>query len=418
MKFVKACKISGALEAPASKSVMQRAVFAASLARGRSLLLHASLCEDSQAAIDVARRLGAQIEFEGSALAVTGAQRALAQELCCAESGLCLRMAAAIAALSENEISLSGKGSLLKRPVQMIEEPLRQLGVECQTNKGYLPIRIKGPLKGGLVQVDGSTSSQFLSGLLMALPLCKEDSRVLVSNLKSKPYIELTLDLLKQFSISIESSAQLDSFNIKGAQTYLPREIEIEGDWSGASCLLVAGATAGEIVISNLRRDSQQADRAILDVLEAAKADLEWQGSERLRVSKAKDRELQAFCFDATHCPDLFPALVALACSCKGLSRIYGASRLLAKESNRLEALVGQFSRIGARISGQGDCIEVEGGSLKGGEVSSYNDHRIAMAAAVAALVSQEGVSIEGEDCVAKSYPKFYEDLNRVSVIK
>lgn len=405
-------KIKGRLIAPPSKSLMQRAVFAAALARGQSELLNPSFADDCLAALDVARALGAKVERSPDRVGIQAGATACQPVLQCRESGLCLRLSCAIAALFDQAFTITGSGSLLKRPIQMVKQSLQQLGVSIQTSSGLPPVTIRGPLRGGKVEVDGSISSQFVSGLLMALPLCQEDSEVSVSDLKSKPYIQMTLQLLKAFGLDIETAPGLDLFRIRGGQKYQARTYSIEGDWSGAACLLVAGAIAGEMEISGLEIDSLQADRAILTALKKSGAAVAY-GASGIKVSSAS---LSGFEFDAGDCPDLFPALIALACNCRGASVFWGAKRLIHKESNRAQALLQEFKKLGAQIVWDDDRMQVNGGRLQGGGVNCHNDHRIAMACAVASLTSSNGITLDEPQVVAKSYPRFFEDLQSVMV--
>ncbi|MBM4387276.1 MAG: 3-phosphoshikimate 1-carboxyvinyltransferase, partial [Deltaproteobacteria bacterium] len=329
----------------------------------------------------------------------------------CGESGLCARMFAPIAALSEDEVSLTGRGSLLSRPMNMIEKPLRDLGAECVTNKGKLPIKVRGRLKGGTIGIDGSAGSQFLSGLLTALPLCGNDSEIVVSNLKSKPYVRMTIETLKRCGIEIICDDAMTRFGIPGGHRYKPVEHAIRGDWSSASFFLVAAAIAGSVRIAGLDPDSLQADRAILQALERAGARISLNGG-YITVEK---NSLKGFEFDATDCPDLFPPLTALACNCEGISVIRGAERLRDKESDRASALKGELGRIGADVRISGGFLEISGRKLQGGTADSRGDHRIAMACALAALNSEKGIRIMNETCVSKSYPEFFEHLSILS---
>jgi 3-phosphoshikimate 1-carboxyvinyltransferase len=250
-------------------------------------------------------------------------------------------------------------------------------------------------------------SSQIASGFLMALPRCSQDSVLRVSNLKSKPYLRMTLSLLKEFGIIIHHDEELSRFEIPGDQSYRPRTYRLEGDWSGGAFLLVAGAIAGRVKVRGLSDKSPQADRAILEALEKSGARVRSEGN----AVTVEQSRLEAFEFDATDCPDLFPPLVALACYCKGKSVIRGTERLRHKESDRAMTLVAEFGKMGARIHLQNGRMEVTGKRLRGGEVSSRHDHRIAMACAVAGLGSEKGVAIHDWACVAKSHPQFFDDL-------
>ena len=422
MKTILPCMIEGALDAPSSKSMMIRAVAAALLSDGKSVILRPSYCDDALAAIKCARSLGAKVKIgknrvEMDCRGLTLAERnthALNRTLDCGESGLCIRMFPPIAALCNGKTTLSAKGTLASRNVGMMEKPLSQLGVVCISKGELPPVTVRGPMNGGKLELDGSESSQFLTGLLLSLPLCTRDSVLYVKNLKSKPYVEMTLELLCAFGVKVRANASLSKFEIPGRQHYSPLLYEVEGDWSGAAFLLVAGAIAGSVSVKGLRADSSQADVSILGALKRAGAKVTLSKG-AVRVEKAR---LSAFKFNATNCPDLFPPLAVLACHCAGTSEIKGAKRLLGKESNRAAALVFELGKMGANISVNGDVMKIKSTRLSGGTVYSHGDHRIAMACAVAALASEKGASINGEKCVSKSYPRFFEDLMRLKVKK
>lgn len=407
-------KIRGTLKAPASKSMMQRALAAALLSDTPVHILNPTYSNDSRAALEVIQRLGAEVESNDNEIAVT-APNGLAptgQVLNCGEAGLGIRMFTPIASLWHEPLVLTGEGSLLKRPVTMMEKPLTELGVAVATSRGCPPLTVKGPLTGGQAIVDGSVSSQFLTGLLMALPVVRRDSELIAANLKSTPYIDMTLALLADFGVAVEHR-NYETFSIKGGQRYSRAQYSVEGDWSGAAFLLVAGALGGLVTVTGLDTASPQADRRVVDALRAAGAEVDMT-RDSLQVIR---KSLRAFHFDATHCPDLFPPLVALACNCSGTSVIEGVGRLIHKESNRAEALQTEFSKLGGVIRIRGDRMEVDGVKLNGGVIDSHNDHRIAMAGALAAIDAKEAVTIQNPECVAKSYPAFFEDLQKIGVI-
>jgi len=419
MKSVTPSKIDGAVDAPPSKSMMQRAVIAAALAEGETRIANATFCDDALAALRVVETLGAKVERsqKGAVIRGVGMVRGESVEpagstLDCGESGTCMRMISAVAALYEREMTITGSGTLLTRPVSMVEVPLRALGARCETNDGKPPIIVKGPIHGGKITVDGSESSQFLSGLLMALPLCKKDSVVDVSHLKSKPYVSMTLALMRKFGVDIECDVELRCFRIRGGQEYRATQYAVDGDWSGAAFLLVAGAIAGSAKVRGLK-PSSQADEAIVEALRLAGAEIR----DDAKGVAVKNRELAGFDFDANDCPDLFPPLAVLACNCNGKSVIRGVGRLKCKESDRAAALVSELGKMGADIKVIGGRMEIAGKRLQGGEVESHGDHRIAMACAIAALTSEKGVEIEGDGCVSKSYPAFFEDLKKLGAI-
>ncbi len=401
-------QISGVVTASSSKSHMLRAIVAGMLAGGRSVISNPSFCDDAKATLSVAVDLGAEVIVEKNRVIISGGFKPVGNTLNCGESGLGLRMFSAVAALSGKEITLVGQGTLKSRSVAMIEKPLNDLGVRVTSKQGKLPVSVCGPLTGGKTIVDGSLSSQFLTGLLMALPLAEKDSELIVNNLKSRFYIDLTLKVLKDFGIEV-SNNEYKHFIIPGGQVFIPREYEIEGDWSGAAFLLVAGAIGGEIEIRNLDINSSQADRRILDVLEQFGARIN-KCNNVIQVIKAG---MKPFNFDATDSPDLFPPLVVLASYAKGKSRIKGVSRLAGKESNRAEALVEEFTKVGIKIETDGDDMTVHGGGVTGGMINSRNDHRIAMAAAVAGIGARGGINIQGYECISKSYPDFFTDYQK-----
>ncbi len=410
-KSVEPSIIDGTVNAPASKSYMQRALASALLTREEVSLTHTTFCDDSNAALRIIRALGASVDLQKNGICIRGGMKPTGEILDCGESGLSIRMFSSIAALWHDELVLTGTGSLSKRPMEMIVEPLRELSVWATTNNGFLPVRVKGPLKGKEITIDGAISSQFLTGLLMALPLADGNSIIHVNNLISIPYIKMTLSLLKDFGIHIEHD-EFKTFVINGNQEYHLNNTQypIEGDWSGAAFLLVAGAIGGNVKVTGLNANSLQADRAILEVLIQSGAIIQV-SEEGIGIKKGI---LRAFTFDATHCPDLFPPLAVLACSCSGRSKIYGIERLIHKESNRATAICDLISSLGGEIRINDDKMEIEGKKLNGGIVDSHNDHRIAMAAATAAIASKGGITIRDYHCVNKSYPDFFGDLERI----
>jgi 3-phosphoshikimate 1-carboxyvinyltransferase len=434
-------QLSGTIQAAASKSSMQRACAAALLTTGKSVIKNPGHSNDDKAAIDIIRAMGAIVESSGDELMITssgfpeipppnggGAGAAIN----CGESGLSIRMFTPIAALSNKEITITGTGSLLTRPMNFFDEIFPELGIKIKSNNGKLPLVIQGPLQPKNIEVDGSLSSQFLTGLLMAFstsphaPLQRRgvvgDSENLtvsikVRNLNSKPYIDLTLDVMKQFGMKVPENKNYEEFIFHNNASATPplggggASYTVEGDWSGAAFLLVAGAVAGPITVRGLDMSSTQADKKITDALMSANAGIAMEA----KGIKLHPAAMTAFEFDATDCPDLFPPLVALAAYCKGITKIKGVSRLAHKESNRGLTLQQEFGKMGMTIELKDDTMLVHGGKLKGNTVHSHHDHRIAMACAVAALKAEGETVIEGADAVNKSYPDFYRDLKSLS---
>lgn len=400
----------GVLAAPASKSFSQRALAAAMLAEGDTTLTSMGLCADTEAVMEVVKSLGGEITKEGESYLVKGGlKRDVDLTINIGESGLATRLFAPIATLVKGEVTIEGRGSILTRPMTLIEEPLKALGAEMSSRDGYLPLQIKGLARGGEIEMDASLSSQFLSGLLMALPVAQGDSVINVTKLNSRPYIDMTLMTLDAFGIAVEND-NYQRFTIKGGQQYRATNYNIEGDWSGASTLLVAGATTrGSVTITNLNPHSPQADRAILDALIASGAEV-IVGDDEVTVSKGK---LKGFAFDATDCPDLFPALVVLAAHCSGKSYLKGVGRLKHKESDRATVLQEMLGEFGIEATFDDDVMVVSPSKITAPEsVDSRNDHRIAMAAAVMALSCSQEVTIERAEAVEKSYPQYWEDIN------
>jgi 3-phosphoshikimate 1-carboxyvinyltransferase len=396
-------EVFGKVAAPPSKSMTQRAIAAGLLSEGLTRIINPSVCNDSLAALQMASDLGAFTEKKASEWLIKPGHKPRQKELQCGESGLAMRMFAPIASLSDEFVTFSGKGSLNKRPVTMIADALLQLGIDFRSHQGHLPFDLKGPLQGGHAAIDGSISSQLLTGLLMALPLARMDSTLDVIHLKSKPYIEMTLQLLADFGIEIQHQ-NLEKFFIKGNQKYIARVYTVEGDWSNAAFLMVAGAIGGQIEVSGLKKNSCQADKQILSALTQAGANLKLLENTIL-VSKNK---LIAFQFDATDSPDLFPPLAVLAANCKGISLLSGVDRLAHKESNRAFSIKQSLELMGIKVRVQGNEMMIEGGTIHGANIDPFNDHRIAMMATVAALCSSSEITLMDAECVNKSYPDFY----------
>ena len=399
--------LKGEVEAPPSKSLTQRAIAAGLLARGTTVIHNPSFCNDSMAAMNMAGALGAVVNRDHDSITLEpGPGPRSPIILHCGESGLALRMFAPVASLLSDHVTLTGEGSLLRRPVKMISEALGQLGVTVQANNGLLPLTLSSRLRGGSAVIDGSTGSQLLTGLLMALPLAGEESKIQVNGLRSRPYISLTLKLLEDFGITVDNR-EFNLFSISGNQSYRAREYNIEGDWSGAAFLLVAGALAGEVSVRNLSGTSLQADRAIMQALRDAGCLL----TEAVEGVKSEKSDLHAFNYDATDSPDLFPPLAALASRCRGTSRIRGVSRLQYKESDRAGAIADVMGMTGIKVYFEGDEMLIKGGDIHGAVVSSHNDHRIAMMAAVMAIAATGAVTITGAEAVDKSFPDFFKTL-------
>ena len=411
--IVSPSSLSGVVHAPASKSSMQRACAAALLHRGETLLLNPGHSNDDLAALDVIAKLGAEVHMQNDHTLRIHSKgiHPVNDTINCGESGLGIRMFTPIAALSTLPLQITGSGSLVNRPMNFFDQIFPLLGVAIESNQGKLPLRIRGPLQPASITVDGSLSSQFLTGLLMAFGSAVVNEVVItVDNLASKPYIDLTLDVMRHFGRNVRHLNHR-YFYIAPAEQMPPYHISytVEGDWSSVSFLLVAGAIAGSVRVNGISQSSSQADKSILQALKDAGAHLEL-GKDFVEVNASR---LKAFHFDANHCPDLFPPLVAWASICSGTSTVKGISRLLHKESNRALALQQEFTKLGVDIQLSGDDMLITGtGELRSAEVHSHHDHRIAMACAVAALRSEQSVEIAMAEAINKSYPDFFRHLS------
>lgn len=408
-------KLSGSQVAPASKSSMQRACAAALLHQGTTQIFNPGHSNDDLAAIDVIQKLGAKVQQHSDHIEVNSkGVQPIGPEMNCGESGLGIRMFTPIAALSNQAITIQGKGSLVKRPMHFFDEIFPSLDVQIQSNNSFLPIAIQGPLKPSDITVDGSLSSQFLTGLLMAYASSgAAGSKIKVNQLKSKPYIDLTLVVLKHFGWEV-NHLNHEEFTFKTRHKVNETiQYTVEGDWSGAAFLLVAGAIAGPITVKGLQLDSTQADKAVMIALKSANASIQME-DHAITIGAGADG-LSAFEFDATDCPDLFPPLVALASLCKGVSIIKGVDRLAHKESDRGLTLQTEFAKLGVTIILEGDIMKIEGvEKIQANTVFSQHDHRIAMACGVAALRATGPIEITEAEAINKSYTDFFEHLQQL----
>jgi len=412
-------QLTGTIFAAASKSSMQRACAAALLTQGTTTLINPGKSNDDLAAIAVIQKLGAHIQHadNGDLIITSKGIRPENNEVNCGESGLGIRMFTPIAALSDQPITLNGTGSLLTRPMNFFDEILPKLGVKVQSKNGKLPLHIQGPLKPADIEVDGSLSSQFLTGLLMAYGAAGASNvTITVKDLKSKPYIDLTLQVMKHFGWKVENNNYQSFYftNITPNPKPQTPNYLVEGDWSGAAFLLVAGAIAGPITVKGLDMYSTQADRGVLQALMDCGCHLSVQ-PESIEIGPLP---LKAFHFNANDCPDLFPPLVALAAYCEGTTVIEGVNRLTHKESNRALTLQQEFTKLGIEINVQEDMMLIKGGTgVKGSTTHSHHDHRIAMACAVGGLKADGEVVIQEAEAINKSYPEFYDHLEKLGAI-
>ena len=422
---------------PCSKSHAQRAIIAAIYSRGKSILENFQPCNDSAAALEVARQLGCRVEESNMQVTIEspGAEaikNSLGERVTLhpGESGLLTRllipMACYFAYGQKRTVEISAEGSLLTRDITATVEAVENAGFNCIARREegksglFMPCAISGreaELPEEII-IDGRTSSQIISGFLMALPLFKRAVGINSFSVASMPYILLTESVLEEFGIKVNSLPEREGFRwqFSGREEYKAKEVMLQSDWSSAAYFLVAeairqslkigSAKGGELSFPNLKRETKQADEAILSILESCGCRIE-----RKEMRIWAPPALKSFRADATNSPDLFPILAVLASFCEGRSSIKGVGRLAAKESNRAESIFSELSAIGANIQIQGDSMLIEGAALSGGEIRSYNDHRIAMSAAIAALFIENPVYINEIKCINKSFPTFFEVL-------
>jgi 3-phosphoshikimate 1-carboxyvinyltransferase len=352
------------------------------------------MSKDIEATISSMTALGASFEINGDIVTVKGISGGIdgPAEIDCNESGSTLRFIMPVAAALGVKSVFIGKGRLPQRPIDIYKRELKNHGITFHTEE--MPYEISGVLTGGKYEIEGNVSSQFITGLLFALPLAKEDSEIIMtSHLESRPYVDITIDILRRYGIEISETE--NSFLIKGNQKYTPYDEHIEGDYSQAAFFFVANALGSDVNILNLKEDSVQGDKAITDII----------------ADTLKNGSVTGYKADCSDIPDLVPILSVLGAYGNMPSTIYNAERLRIKESDRLAACTDMLNNLGGNVTVTSDGLEIlPTNGLNGGTIDSYGDHRIVMAAAIAALNCKDDVIIKGAEAAEKSYPTFFED--------
>lgn len=407
--------IDAVVRIPGSKSVTHRALIAAALAQGESILESPLLCRDTLYTIEGLRRLGASVVMGEERLLVSGAGGSLSgtpgtQEIYLGDSGTSYRLLLPIAALSPKECLFTGTPRMHQRPVGHLVRALRDLGVTalCTAEEGYPPVLVKSRgIPGGGVKIRGDISSQFISSLLLSGPYARKDMEIeTTGDLVSRPYVDITLDVMAHFGVSVGQDGYR-YFKVRAGSGYRATQIRIEGDCSSASYFWAAAAvTGGRIVTENIHPfRTRQGDLAFLGVMEDMGCRVEL-GNDSASV---EGRGLRGTDADMKDMPDMVPTLAAMAVFAEGKTVIRNAAHLRNKESDRLEAIAREFHRLGAGVEVHADGLTVHGGrTLKGAVLDTHNDHRIAMSLAVVGL-RIPGVVITGEGCVEKSFPQFWD---------
>lgn len=402
---------NGTVNVPPSKSDVHRAIICAAMANGVSRISPVALSNDIKATIGCIKALGADAVLENNVLTVdsTNMYKNKTALLDCGESGSTLRFFIPIAAVGNINATFVGKGKLPQRPIGIFTEALPKAGTVCKT-EGGLPLEIKGQLKSGIFEIPGNVSSQFITGLLLALPILEGDSEiVLTTPLESVGYIAMTIRTMKQFGVNIQATEK--GWHIKGGQSYKTCDYTTDGDWSQAAFFMVLGAVSGKVTVKGVAKDSTQGDKKCAEILARFGAKVTQLDNE-VTVEKG---ELKAITIDASQIPDLVPVLSVCAAFAEGTTKIINAERLRIKECDRLKATAELLNNLGGKVKELSDGLEITGvSSLKGGNVNGYNDHRIVMSAAVCAARSDEDITATFAMSINKSYPDFYIDYNSI----
>lgn len=396
-------KLNGTVSIPSSKSMTHRVLIGAALAKGKSIISNVTFSKDIYATIDALKASGADITAVGNTVTVNGLCGRCPQnaEIDCCESGSTLRfMIPVTAALGINSV-YKGQGRLPERPITPYLRELPQKGITFDY-ENTMPFTVSGKLLSGKYSLEGNISSQFITGLLFALPLLEGDSEIiLTSPLESKPYADMTIESLKLFGIDIKETQK--GYYIKGSQQYHSSDVSVEGDYSQAAFFYVANALGSNVKIENLKKESTQGDKKIVEITE--------------NLCYNENNVPMGFSVNASDIPDLVPILAVLGTYCCDTSRISGAERLKIKESNRLTATAAAINALGGDVTPVNDGLIINNARLCGGSIDSCGDHRIAMCAAIAATICQEPVIIKNADSVEKSYPDFFRDYQNLGGI-
>jgi len=404
--------LKGKVSVPSSKSYTHRGLICAALAEGRSRILSPLNSDDTDATAEILGKLGVEITRDGTTWEVAGGKLwEPVEALNCRESGTTLRIATALCTLVEGRCTLTGEPSLMRRPMGPLIDGLNQLGASCTVSEDSSQIVVDGgALKGGIAEIRGDVSSQFVSAILLIAPRTQEGATLkLTTPLESRPYVRMTMEAQRAFGVEVQAAEGMEEFRVE-SQRYRPAEYGVEGDWSSAAYLIAGGALTGTVELHGLRTKSSQADAAMVDALRMMGADISTRDGS---IAVGSDR-LRGIIFDVSDCPDLFPILSALCAAAEGDSVIKGIRRLRLKESDRVAAMAEGLERMGVETSEDENRFIIKGSNPKGGTVDPHGDHRIAMAFGVLGLAAEGETTILDGECVSKSFPGFWgalEDL-------
>lgn len=408
-------ELKGEVKIPPSKSMAHRAIICAALSEGLCIIENIDYSDDIIATIDAMNSLGAKIVKHKDYIEVIGAYGSdeKAKEtrvIDCNESGSTLRFLVPISLLFKGSSNFIGRGNLGKRPLTTYYNIFERQGIQYSYEEGNLNLVINGELKAGTFEVEGNVSSQFITGLLFTLPLLKEDSKIIITTeMESKGYIDLTLKAMSDFGVEIINNNYRE-FIIKGNQKYNARNYRVEGDYSQAAFFLCADSLGNDVLCKDLDLNSLQGDKEVIDILERMNVVF---NANDIGVKGIANGELTSTVIDGSQCPDIIPVLTAVASLTNGTTEIINAGRLRIKECDRLAAVTSELNKLGAKIIEKEDGLVITGvEKLQGGvEVWSHKDHRIAMTLAIASTRCEKPIVINDYECVAKSYPNFFEDF-------
>lgn len=409
MTAINPFQVQHIIHSNASKSDAQRCLILAALSNKPTKIIGLDHSEDISAMLNCVQELRSRYDADSSTVYPTSVPQKESITLNVQESGFALRTLAFVGMAFTKKLTLTGTGSLLQRDHSQVCHILQQIGFTVESNGSKLPIHISGTANFNHITVNGEAGSQAISGLFLLAPFLEQDSLVSIESLKSKPYLEMTIARMHDFGIVLHTANDC-SYQIPGNQFIEIDEVYIEGDWSGAANPIVGAAISGKLELHGLNRHSLQADRQILQVIQDFGATITWL-DDVLFVQQSKKNS--PFETNISNCPDLFPILVVLACAANGTSRIIGVNRLQNKESDRLLVMCEVLEKFHVTFELGSDEIYIHGtGEVAGGKIDTHNDHRIAMAATIATCISRNSIQLTDASCVAKSYPKFFTDLN------
>jgi 3-phosphoshikimate 1-carboxyvinyltransferase len=403
--------LSGTIKSISSKSDAHRLLICAALAENKTKIYCNVMSKDIAATICCLKSMGTEISVDGDVITVIPKCFNIKADLDCNESGSTLRFLLPLVSALGIDATINGSGRLPQRPIYPLKEEMEKKGVIFHTDNNF-PLHLTGQLGAGEYEIQGNVSSQFITGLLMALPILNGDSRIkLIPPVESKSYLNITLSVLRKFGIEVEE--QENFYIIKGNQKYIsPNEITTDGDWSNSSFFLCAGALSEEgVTVTDLDINSPQGDKQILEVLKNMGADVQISGNE----ITVKKNNLKGITIDASDIPDIVPIISVVATACTGETRIINAQRLRIKESDRIKSVTRMINSVGGYAEETDDGMIIHGGkTLKGGKVNGYNDHRIVMSASILSILCENNVTITDSNAVEKSYPDFWKCFNKM----